>query len=105
VVEASIETEGLKYQLCFLVAVFLVQVKQVMKVPINTHINLHYSTLCTAFLLHRSGLFFRTGYNPSGYHKESKVRLICGRSINRDGRPQISAVFLGPSQVGYEGTY
>lgn len=37
------------------------------------HINLHYSTLCTAFLLHRSGLFFRTGYNPSGYHKESKV--------------------------------
>lgn len=43
------------------------------------HITLHYSKLavqlasCIAFLLRRSGLFFRTGYNPSGHQNESKV--------------------------------
>lgn len=44
-----------------------------------TQIILHYQKLavqptsCTACLLNRSGLFFRTGYNPSGYQKENKI--------------------------------
>lgn len=44
------------------------------------HITLHYPklavqlALCTAFLLRRSGLFFRSGYNPSGSHQESKLK-------------------------------